>query len=275
MSKIQVWKPKQEFAGKDLMPELVPQGESLPAPPGGLVGRENVDVEDLVLPSLTLLQGMSEPVTSGMDGAKPGHFWIETSGEIFEPPLRLLIVHHSRSRALFPQEDNPRTAGLKKCLARDALEGTEYGLCEDCNHRKWSEGGSPPPCSESHNFVAWTVAGPAVLRYSKTSFKAARNFLTTWTMSQKNLWAHPAIVTVKSDSKTLKSGKKTTYYMMDLRWDTRDTVPPEFQENALKLYQQISQAHEAGRFRTEEGDGKPSTKSPGHDRMQSRDDIPF
>lgn len=249
---LQVWTPEREFQGTDLVPELRSGKALAEVPPGGLVGRENVEPTDLILPSLLLLQGMSAPVTDQVEGAQPGKFWLSTSGDVLQPPLRLLLVHHSRSRALFPQPKNMRTADLDKCLARDALEGTAYGSCENCKHKKWGERNEPPACSESHNFVAWTNSGPAVLRLAKSSFKAARNFLTTWTMSQKNMWAHLAIVSVKKQSKVLGDGSQSTYFTMEIRWDQHEDVPFAFQENAIELYAQIQNAHEAGRFTSDQ-----------------------
>ncbi len=250
-----VWRPEQKFDGTDLLPDLRPGGEIVEAPPGGLIGRENVEPEDLILPSMLLLQGMSDPVTEGVENAQPGKFWLSTAGEVILPPLRCLLVFHSRSRALFPQPGKP-SAALKKCLARDGLEGSEYGECEECEHRKWGAmSNEPPACAESHNFVVWTHFGPAVLRFAKSSFKAARNFLTTWTMSSKNLWAHACIVTVKKNTKALSDGQQATYFTMDIRWDQREDVPPAFQENAIELYKQIQKAHEAGRFTSDDEEG--------------------
>lgn len=257
-NEVEIWKPQKEFKGTDLVPELRSNMELAPQPPGGLIGRENVEPTDMILPSLLLLQGMSDPVTDAVENAQPGKFWLSTAGEVIEPPLRLLLVHHSRSRALFPQPNNQRTSGLKKCLARDALEGTEYGLCEECEHKKWGPQNEAPPCAESHNFVAWTYFGPAVLRFAKSSFKAARNFLTTWTLSEKNPWAHLAIVTVKQQTKALSDGQNAKFFTMDMRWDQREDVPPAFQENAVQLYHQIQKAHEAGRF-------KPDAEEAGYD----------
>lgn len=246
---LQIWKPQREFKGTDLVPELRPGGDIVAT--DELVGRENVDPDDMILPALLLLQGQSDPVTQQEEGAQPGKFWLTTAGEVIEPPLRVVIVHHSRSRALFPQENSP-TADLKKCLARDALEGTEYGVCENCQHKRWGAENQKPACAEANNFVAWTLFGPAVLRFTKSSYKASRNFLTTWTMSQKNLWAHLAIVTVKSHMKMLRDGKNTTYYTMDIRWDQREDVPPAFKENARQFYDQIQRAHEAGRYTSDQ-----------------------
>ncbi len=248
-----VWEPSEFKQGTDLVPQLHAGREMVKPPPGGLVGRENVVPTDLILPSLLLLQGMSDPVTNQEEGAQPGKFWLSTAGEVVEPPLRLLLVHHSRSRALFPQPNNARSADLNKCLARDALEGTEYGICDACPHKKWGkERNEPPACAESHNFVAWTNSGPAVLRFAKSSFKPARNFITTWKLSPKNLWGHPAIVTVKKKGKALSDGSQATYFVMEMRWNQKEDVPFAFQENAIELYDQIQQAHEAGRFTSDQ-----------------------
>ncbi len=243
-NELTLWTP-EEFAGTDMLPDMRPAADL--APVGGLVGRENVELEDLVLPSLLLLQGMSDPVTDQVEGAQPGKFWLSTSGEVLNPPLRLVLVHHAKSRALFPQPNNPQTANLKKCLARAAVRGTEYGLCNECDHKEWGPNNEPPPCAESHNFVAWTEWGPCVLRLAKSSFKAARNFVTTWTMSPKNLWAHPTIVTVKKQQKVLSDGQKSTYFTMEMHWQQKEDVPPDYQESALSVYNQIQEAHEAGR----------------------------
>ncbi len=244
-NELTVWHP-HDFEGCDLLPDMRPQADLVP--PGGLVGRENVEPEDLVLPSLLLLQGMSEPVTNQEEGAQPGKFWLSTAGEVLNPPLRLVLVHHSRSRALFPQPNNPRTSDLKKCLARAGIKGTEYGDCDACDHKKWGPNNEAPACAESHNFVAWTPYGAAVLRLAKSSFKAARNFLTTWTMSPKNLWAHPTVVTVKMQKRQLSDGQNATYFTMEMRWQQKEDVPPDYQESALALHKQIHEAHEAGRF---------------------------
>ncbi len=251
---IQIWTPMESFEGTDLVPELRPGTALVPEPPGGLLGRENTEPGDIILPALQLLQGQSDAITSGIEGAQPGKFYLSTSGEVMIPPLRILIVHHSVSRALFPKPDDSRSKDLKICLARDAIEGTEYGICENCDYRRWGPENQKPLCSRSHNFTAWTSQGPAVLRFANTSFKSARNFLTTWTMSSKNLWAHLALVTVKSNTKDLPGGKKSTYFTMDLRWDQREDVPPAFQESAVELYKQIHQAHEAGKLRTTDED---------------------
>lgn len=239
---LQVWKPSQ-FQGSDLLPIALA---------GGAVdktGREHVGAGDLILPSLSVLQGMSDVVTQNtIPGARPGLFYHSGAGELFEGPIRVLICAHTKSRSLFPHEDRAEHQGLEKCLSRDAVTGDKYGDCGSCPYKEWGENNSPPPCSESNNFTVLTSMGPAVIRFARTSFKASRNFITTWTMSPKPLWAHPAIITCRMEQKELKGGKKSTFFPMEIRWAQREDVPPAAQAAARGIHEQVMHAFEQGRF---------------------------
>lgn len=212
-------------------------------------GRENVEAQDLILPSLSVLQGMSDVITKNLHpDARVGMFFHSGAQEVFKGPVRVLICAHTKSNALFPKADNPKHAGLETCISRDGVRGTVYGDCSACPHLQWGEDREPPVCSESHNFTVLTSYGPAVVRFARTSYKAARNFLTTWTMSPKPLWAHPAVITQRSQSGRLKSGKEVTYFSMELRWQPREDVPPAAQAAARAIHEQVTAAHEAGKF---------------------------
>lgn len=240
----QVWTPAP-FEGSDLLPVAL-------AIPQDRTGREHVSGEDMVLPGLSVLQGMSDAVMQGnIEDARPGRFFHSGAQEVFEPPLRVLICAHTKSRSLFPKEDRVEHAGLEECVSRDAVQGSRYGDCDACPHRLWGPKNESPACSESHNFTVLTSFGPAVIRFTRTSYKAAKNFLTTWTMSPKPLWAHPAIVTVKQQQRRLKSGKDATFYSMEIRWSQREDVPPVAQAAARTIYEQVQAAHESGRFHAE------------------------
>jgi hypothetical protein len=88
--------------------------------------------------------------------------------------------------------------------------------------------------------------GPAIIRCSRTSFKAARKFLTTWRMSTVPLWAHPCLISVKQQQKRLKTGRDTTFYSMELKWLVREAVPPNVQDTARSIHDQVKQAHAGG-----------------------------
>lgn len=239
------WTPAQ-FAGTDLLPvnALVPSENKQE-----IVGRDNIEQEDLIFPTLRLLQGMSPAVTDGIEGAQPGLFIHSASQIIFKPPVRLLFIAHTKSNALYPKTDNPRHNGLERCLSRDGVKGSTYGFCEECRKcLDWGPHNEPPLGAQSHNFVTMTEHGPAVLRFSRTSYKAARQFLTVWNMSSKNLWAHPVVVRVKKQSKMLPSGQQTTYFSVEPIWQQNEAVPLSIQAAAANLYGRVQAAQESGRF---------------------------
>lgn len=242
-NEVQVWKPDQ-FNGTDLLP--VAAGGT----PADHTGRELIEAGDLIFPSLKLLQGSSEEVKQGVEGARAGLFWLSGVEEPFKPPLRVLPCAYTKSRSLFPKEDRAEHAGLEECISKDGITGSHYGECANCPYQEWdNENGRPPICSESHNFTVLTPFGPAVMRFSRTSTKAARKLLTAWSMSDRVLFAHPLAIstTVRTDK---VNGKDSTTHVMETKWLQRETVPPHVQEAARAIYEQVKAAHARGKFGT-------------------------
>lgn len=251
---IAIWEPP-EYKGSDLLPVTQAVGLQPVANVPVAVGRENVDAADLILPTIVLLQGSSDAVKEALTDhhgtpATVGSFMLSTTGEFLKPPLRLLLVQHHRSRVLFPRDPAkfPQFAGLEMCMSRDGETGTVYGECQHCKHRVWKDR-EPPLCTEQHCFVAMTPHGPAMLRFGRTSFKAAKTFLTQWTTTPgKNVWSHPVNLTVVKDSKDLGGGQKTTFFKMEMRWMLGENTPPDYQAAAYELYQTVQEAWEQGRL---------------------------
>lgn len=247
------WKPEQ-FDGTDLLPmkaldcTLLAKGEEV-------VGTENIDATDMVLPVLSLLHGMSKPIEEKLEGAQVGMFHMSVTNDIFEPPLRVLFVHHSKSKAMFPKENDARYTDLKRCVSRDGVAGDEYGDCEDCGRYKWQGADRDPPlCAESHNFVVWTPKGPAMLRCRVTNYLTAKEFVTEWKMARVNMWHHPVIITTSTGKKQMSGGKIKTFPTLVLNWARRETVPDGFREKCREEYDTIQAAWEAGRLRGDEDD---------------------
>lgn len=257
-NEIAVWTPK-EFDGNDLLPLSFMGGEIAVEGVPQDVGRDNVDPNDLILPALTLLQATSKAVQDKVEGANPGQFMHTGTEEVLPAgPIRVILAHYHKGNALFPKED-ARYDGLETCIAPDGVEGSVYGLCEECGRCMWPENGglplngaSSPLGAETHHFVAFTDWGPCMLRFSRTSFRGGSKFLTTWRMSRKNLWAHPAVVRVSEGHKTLKSGKTTSFYHMAMTWQTTERVPDELQRLAYQLYQEVSAKHASGHLRSQD-----------------------
>lgn len=241
-----VWQPRA-FEGSDLLPVERFQGAAVDKI--DMRGRESIELRDLIIPSLRILTGQSKPVQERQQGAELGLFHHSGVDKFYKPPLRVLVCAHTRSRALFPNPSDPRHKGLEACFSRNSVTGTVYGDCESCKHKNWGKDkGDKPACSESHNFTVLTPDGPAVLRLWKSSYNSAREFLTAWQVSPHPVWYHPAVITARSETKELPGGKKQPYFILDLRWDRRETVPPAAQDMAWTVHQQIKAAHEAGQF---------------------------
>jgi hypothetical protein len=243
-----LWQPKP-FTGSDLLPlDLAGQGDR--------TGQENIKAEDIVLPTLQLLQGMSDPCTRGEEGAKPGVFWHNGANVALPGPLRVLAVAHTRGRALLPKANNARFSGLEMCVSRDMIEGSKYGSCDSCAHKEWGANRETPLCTESHGFVVMTKFGPALLRIAlsnKQNRTTARNLLTTWNFSRKTLWSHPLQIASRQESKDMGPGQKPAiFYSLDLKWLQGEDVPPAVQVAAREIHDQISRANEAGKLEADD-----------------------
>lgn len=244
-----VWQPRTlQIAGKpvtNLLPDVTVLGDTTE-----VVSAENVDMDDLVMPELRLTQSMSEQAQSQQ--AKPGQYYLTSTGEVFDPPVQVLLIHHSKGRALFP---NPGKGSghLERCLSTDCVTGTTYGDCATCPHKEWpteeQKATNPslksPPCSLQHNFVVMTHSGPAVVRFGRTSKKAAQKFLTGFSFSRRELWHNVCLLTVKQKT---DPGTGSSYYTHELLWDPQDQVPDEMRQGALTLFHQLKELHEAAKL---------------------------
>ena len=250
-NEVALWRPTP-FQGVDLLP--------VHAKPGVVALREaaameEVEIEDIVLPSLSLLQGQSDAVTQGVPGATPGKWFHSVTQEVFTPPLRVLLVYYYKTAALFPNPQNPAHSGLEKCLSRDLVQGTKYGLCESCPHnfRTWdNERNEPPACAATHNFVAMLDNGPAVIRMAKSAYKVGRNFLSNVKLSGGSWWDHPIILASKQAPKEV-GGKMTTYHVPTILWQRSEATPEAYRAAAQRLYEQVKAARDVGKLREDEG----------------------
>lgn len=230
------------------------------------VGLENVEAKDMVLPRLSCLQGMSKQVADGVPGAAPGKFYLSSTGEVIEGPLRVLIVHHHKSRALFPDERKPEMAGLESCFSNDALIGTRYGDCFRCKYKDWGKDRKPPLCKEAHDFVVLTKNGPAVLKLAGTSYAAGSSLVSGLKndFSRPNMWDFPAVITAVK-------AKSWAGYTVDIRLDRQDPVPPSLRAAARKIYDDLNASFQVGKLSSAES-GQPGQES---DSPIDEDNIPF
>jgi len=268
------------FASKGLLPSLAPQ-TGLVTPSSEIVSYGDSEPGSLVIPVLKCLQPQAPEVARGQyPDAKAGMLFLTSTKESFAAPAHVLVLQHHCSRALFPNPNNPKTKNLKMCLAPDALKGTEYGYCSECEYANdWGENREPPSCTESHNFVLLTPSGPALIRFNRTSFKAGKEFESgcRFSVPRKNFWHHPAVVTTTMKTKRLPNGTETTYYEMAINWDRTVVTPEPMQQLARLIFDEIKAAFESGKLGSDElDDDRPQTKvKPKPTADEFEDKIPF
>lgn len=252
LAKADQWAPRELKIGDKTATSLLPMIQQITEPKDEIVGTDNIDLEDMVLPELKLCQSVTDEVQEGL--AKAGQYILTTTQEVFSPPLQVLLIFHSKGRALFPN-DAKGTGHLEMCLSNDALMGTRYGDCEECPHKEWptdeelkqNPNKTAPACSLQHNFVVLLPQGPAVVRFGRTSFKNAKKFLTAFKWSKQNLWSNVALLRVKAQKKQMASGQ-VTYYTHELVWDPQDRVPELYTRGARDAYDLLNDMHQQARL---------------------------
>lgn len=257
-NELTTWQPSQ-FDGEDLLPISILHEDA------DLSGRESVRTEDIILPVLKVLQPTSEECND-YEQAEPGLLWHTGAMEAFKPPVRAIAIAHNRSNALFPKDDNPRYNGLKQCLARDGENGDVYGPCAECPHLQWGEEGEPALCSTSQNFILLTEYGPCMIRFSRSSHRPGKDFLSQWMGTRKPIFAHPVVIDTASRVKVV-GRKQITYWIQTIRWQVREKLPTELKAVARESAAFFHRAIREQRLSVDVHDDE--------DRASFGEDVPF
>ncbi len=274
-----VWTPDPFEKGTDLLPV-----ESLQSfGPDDVEVDTDLDLEpdDIVLPTLTVLQGTSEPVKQQIEGAVPGKLFLSATQEVLEAPARVLVIHRFRGNALFARKTNPAHEGLETCISRDGVTGTKYGDCETCGKcTDWREKPgkdrkTKPLGTKTQQFVVWTSRGICMLRVqmsNKFVGRTIRTFMTKKQTSNRNYFAHPTVLQVETGS-----DDENTWFVPRLYWQEKIRVPDEMQRACALWRTRIKEALELGKLSDTEDEAPTqeggTTSSP--DATEGHSDIPF
>lgn len=282
-SEIQVWKPNP-FDGTDQLPVQAQQQIGPADIP--LIEEHDVEASDIKLPVLAVLQGQSKPVQQGVEGAQPGKLYYSGNGEVYQPPLRMIVVYRFRGNAMFVDKTKPEYEGLEDCISRDGVSGMRYGDCESCKKcTQWREDANgvenqPPLGSKTQQFVVWLQDGIAILRVALSNKHAVENtkaFMTRRTTTKRNWFAHPTLLSVSQHS----NPEDQTYSVARMRWDEKQVVPDNLQHECMEWYRRVTEALEQGTLSeddiNEERTPKPqqASASPPPPTGDSASDIPF
>jgi hypothetical protein len=117
------WKPEHQFEGTDLLPCVAKEGEQL-APGEEVVGDDNVEMDDLVLPVLNMLHGTSDAVERSVEGATPGKFHMSVTDAPMPSSTRRCVCCSSTTAKGVPCSRKTLTLGMLNWTRRRASAGT-------------------------------------------------------------------------------------------------------------------------------------------------------
>ena len=98
--------------------------------------------------------------TSNIPDAKPGQFFLNTTGEVFDH-VEAVFLKVTKGRVYFPKDQEERKAicgSADRVRPSPRFEQPVTPLCSDCPYAKWTnkedgKGQDPPLCSETYNLL--------------------------------------------------------------------------------------------------------------------------
>jgi hypothetical protein len=200
------------------MSKMVIKQETAVAPIMGGTARgfENFKTEDLILPRLRLLQGLSQAVVDGV--GKIGQFQDSLSGEIIGDSMEVVLLGMKNGAVYFEQGEGMR------CKSGDGITNMDGVPCVNCpfneyHSKRWGKDEPPPKCSSTKEFVCitrgttkGTEQRPIVVSFLKTSFKQGRKLASIARLTGRDIFAAAYVLS----SSTLKN-TKGTFSVMEVK----------------------------------------------------------
>ena len=195
--------------------------------------------EDLVIPRLTVLQGLSPEVQDGL--GKPGSLFVTSINRELGKEVEIIPLMRNRSRIRW----SPRAEGKGiKCRSTDAItgQGDPGGACKPCPQSQW-HGNTPPACDLFENvFVVlrqdadWFPLSFSGSRTKMKPFQALNTLLLMEQMKGRPIFGKSYTIKVVDD----KNGKGDRYfnYRISVANDNKPLPDAEI-EKAKELFQMI------------------------------------
>lgn len=174
-------------------------------------GQTALRPEDLIMPRVKIAQQMSQEVADKK--ADAGDFFNTLTGESYGPGLsvqpilpfmqRVLLVRQERRDAIESALGTELSEGDGlKCRSYDMVQGRgEPGIaCDECPLAQWTDGNTPPLCTETYNVAASTELGELViLSFAKSGAKVGKRIFSTIRMSASAPWARIFALTTRAE----------------------------------------------------------------------------
>lgn len=195
-------------------------------------GTENFETEDLEIPRIKLLHGISPEVQN--HSKKPGSFYHTVAEEELGDEVRIIPIYISKSAILFrPEHDNGggilarASADMKKWMPLNTKfdvkpeKGMKTTVVWDTKNSiaesgllEWGSSNpndqdSPPAAVKMQNMICWLPdhpeLSPAVLTFQKSTMKTAKRFMAKLKISDAPIYG--SVFTLSKTNETNKSNQ--------------------------------------------------------------------
>jgi len=176
---------------------------------GAALGFEDVDMQDVQLPRVSVLQGLSKLVTEG--SGKVGQLANSLTKEIYGEELMFIPLFAFKSRVKFQLAKGAVCMSLNALKCSYNTDGTHpIGAdCLGCVDNQWPADGEAakqgPPCSLVYNFPVLNADNlkefPVSISCMRTSTKAAKKLISMARITGEDFFARKyRMITKKSSS---------------------------------------------------------------------------
>ncbi len=151
---------------------LIPNDLNLPAERmQSAKGTAPLEEEDRLIPRLKIMQPLSPEVDEGI--AKPGELVNSISKKVYGKTLPIIPIVWWKSRVYWAKRED---GGEILCSAKDAVNGTVYGKCADCQYSKWTDK-DHPLCTAVINILAVIRGEIVAISFMKTSYSTGKQLI--------------------------------------------------------------------------------------------------
>ncbi len=152
---------------------LVPKDINLPAERMQTAkGLGKIETEDRLIPRLKIMQPLSPEVDEGI--AKPGDFLNSIAKKVYGKEIQVIPIAWRKSRVYWAKRED---GGEILCQARDAVNGTVYGLCADCDYSKWHDKEAPICTAIINMLMLVNNAELIACSFMKTSYGTGKQLI--------------------------------------------------------------------------------------------------
>jgi len=197
----------------------------------------DMDRDDITVPRLVILQGLSPEVTQGL--GRPGEFYVKgLEQNVGKGPVEFIVLMRNKSRIRW---QDLKFGGGILCRSIDAKQGVgdPGGPCEQCPHSVWN-GQDKPACDVYQNLIVvlknekeWM---PMAISGNRTKLKAIKNLnsmLMVELAKSRPLFAKS--YTIEAITRTNNQGMQYWSYRIGTANDNA-VLPLDLQQRALAVY---------------------------------------